>query len=81
LLSSVFQLIVLIHVIVLNIKIKTAKLVKFHVTSGAYEQRILQQGRGLATKNQVIVSRKKKNKIKSGQGSQREARYPDGLVD
>jgi hypothetical protein len=29
--SSVFQLIVLIHVIVLNIKIKIVKLVKFHV--------------------------------------------------
>jgi hypothetical protein len=34
LLSSVFQLIVLIHVIVLNIKRKIVKLVKFHVTSG-----------------------------------------------
>jgi hypothetical protein len=33
LLSSVFQLIVLIHVIVLNIKIKVVKLVKFHVIS------------------------------------------------
>jgi hypothetical protein len=33
-LSSVFQLIVLIHVIVLNIKIIIVKLVKFHVTSG-----------------------------------------------
>jgi hypothetical protein len=32
LLSTVFQLIILIHVIVLNIKI--VKLVKFHVTSG-----------------------------------------------
>jgi hypothetical protein len=32
--SSVFKLIVLIHVIVLNIKIKIVKLVKFHVTSG-----------------------------------------------
>jgi hypothetical protein len=31
---SVFQLIVLTHVIVLNIKIKTVKSVKFHVTSG-----------------------------------------------
>jgi hypothetical protein len=29
----------------------------------------------------VIVKRKKKSKIKSGQGSQREARYPDLLVD
>jgi hypothetical protein len=34
LLSSVFQLIVLIHVTVLNIKIKIVKLVKFHVISG-----------------------------------------------
>jgi hypothetical protein len=33
LLSSVFQLIVLIHVILLNIKIKIVKLVKFHFTS------------------------------------------------
>jgi hypothetical protein len=32
--SLVFQLIVLIHVIVLNVKIKIVKLVKFHVTSG-----------------------------------------------
>jgi hypothetical protein len=32
-------------------------------------------------KNNVIVRRKKKSKIKSGQGSQREARYPDLLVD
>jgi hypothetical protein len=31
--------------------------------------------------NQVIVSRKKKNKIESGQGSHREARYPDELAD
>jgi hypothetical protein len=29
-----FQLIVLIHVTILNIKIKIVKLVKFHVTSG-----------------------------------------------
>jgi hypothetical protein len=34
LLSSVFQLIVLIHVIKLNIKIKIVKSVKFHVISG-----------------------------------------------
>jgi hypothetical protein len=33
-LPSVFQLIVLIHVIVLNIKIKIVKSVKFHVISG-----------------------------------------------
>jgi hypothetical protein len=33
-LSSVFQLIVLIHVIVINIKTNIVKLVKFHVTSG-----------------------------------------------
>jgi hypothetical protein len=39
-----------------------------------------QRGR-LRKNNQVIVSRKKKSKIKSGQGSQREARYPDKLVD
>jgi hypothetical protein len=39
-----------------------------------------QRGR-LRKKNQVFVSRKKKIKIKSGQGSQREARYPDELVD
>jgi hypothetical protein len=32
--SLIFQLIVLIHVIVLNIKIKMVKLIKFHVTSG-----------------------------------------------
>jgi hypothetical protein len=32
--SSVFQLIVLIYVIVLNIKTKIVKLVKFHVISG-----------------------------------------------
>jgi hypothetical protein len=32
--SSVFQLIVLINVIILNIKINIVKLVKFHVTSG-----------------------------------------------
>jgi hypothetical protein len=32
--SSAFQLIVIIHVIVLNIKIKIVKLVKFKVTSG-----------------------------------------------
>jgi hypothetical protein len=31
--------------------------------------------------NNVIVKRKKKSKIKSGHGSQREARYPDLLVD
>jgi hypothetical protein len=31
--------------------------------------------------NDVIVKRKKKSKIKSGQGSQRDARYPDVLVD
>jgi hypothetical protein len=29
----------------------------------------------------IIVKRKKKSKIKSGQGSQREARYPDVLVN
>jgi hypothetical protein len=39
-----------------------------------------QRGR-LRKKNKVIVSRRKKSKIKSGQGSQREARYPDELVD
>jgi hypothetical protein len=39
-----------------------------------------QRGR-LRKKNQAFVSRKKKSKIKSGQGSQREARYPDELVD
>jgi hypothetical protein len=33
-LSSVFQLVVLLHVIVLNIKIKIVKSVKFHVISG-----------------------------------------------
>jgi hypothetical protein len=33
-LSSVFQLVILIHVIILNIKIKIVKLVKFHVISG-----------------------------------------------
>jgi hypothetical protein len=33
-LSSGFQLILLIHVIVLNVKIKIAKSVKFYVTSG-----------------------------------------------
>jgi hypothetical protein len=32
--SSVLQLVVLIHVIKLNIKIKIVKSVKFHVTSG-----------------------------------------------
>jgi hypothetical protein len=32
--SLVFQLIVLIHVIILNIKIKIVRLVKFHVNSG-----------------------------------------------
>jgi hypothetical protein len=32
--SSVFQLVVLIHVIILNIKIKIVKVVKFHVISG-----------------------------------------------
>jgi hypothetical protein len=31
---TVFQLIVLIHVIVLHIKIQIVKLVKFHVTGG-----------------------------------------------
>jgi hypothetical protein len=36
-----------------------------------------QRGR-LRKKNQVIVRQKKKSKIKSGQGSQKEARYPDG---
>jgi hypothetical protein len=39
-----------------------------------------QRGR-LRKKNKVIVRRKKKSKIKSGQGSQKEARYPDELVD
>jgi hypothetical protein len=39
-----------------------------------------QRGR-LRKKNQVFVSRKKKSKIKFGQGSQKEARYPDELVD
>jgi hypothetical protein len=39
-----------------------------------------QRGR-LRKNNQVFVSRKKKSKIKCGQGSQREARYPDELVD
>jgi hypothetical protein len=34
LLSSVLQLVVLIHVIKLNIKIKMVKSVKFHVISG-----------------------------------------------
>jgi hypothetical protein len=34
LLSSVFQLVVLIHVIKLNINIKIVKSVKFHVISG-----------------------------------------------
>jgi hypothetical protein len=38
-----------------------------------------QRGR-LRKKIQVIVSRRKKSKIKSGQGPQREARYPDELV-
>jgi hypothetical protein len=33
-LSSVLQLVVLIHVIKLNIKIKIVKSAKFHVTSG-----------------------------------------------
>jgi hypothetical protein len=33
-LSSVLQLVVLIHVIRLNIKIKIVKSVKFHATSG-----------------------------------------------
>jgi hypothetical protein len=32
-------------------------------------------------KNKVIVRRRKKSKIKCGQGSQREARYPDELVE
>jgi hypothetical protein len=35
----------------------------------------------LRKNNQVIVSRKKKNKIQSGQGSHRVARYPDELAD
>jgi hypothetical protein len=39
-----------------------------------------QRGR-LRKENQVFVSRKKKSKIKSVQGSQREAPHPDGLVD
>jgi hypothetical protein len=38
--------------------------------------------RGLLRKNnKVIVKRKKKRKIKSGHGAQREARYRDELVD
>jgi hypothetical protein len=41
-----------------------------------YEGFSRQRGR-LRKKNKVIVRRKKKSKIKSGQGSQREARYPD----
>jgi hypothetical protein len=32
-------------------------------------------------KNNLIVRRKKKSKIKSGQGSQKEVRYPDLLID
>jgi hypothetical protein len=39
-----------------------------------------QRGR-LRKKNKVIVRRKKKSKIKCGKGPQREARYPDELVD
>jgi hypothetical protein len=39
-----------------------------------------QRGR-LRKKNQVFVRRKKKSKIKSGQRSQRETRYPDELVN
>jgi hypothetical protein len=41
LLSLVFQLVVLIHVIVLNIKkIEIVKLVKFHVTNGVVSYKI-----------------------------------------
>jgi hypothetical protein len=32
-------------------------------------------------RKKVFVRRRKKSKIKSGQGSQREVRYPDELVD
>jgi hypothetical protein len=39
------------------------------------------QRRRLTKKNKVIVRRKKKSKIKSGQGSQREAQYQDELVE
>jgi hypothetical protein len=40
--SSVFELVVLIHVIVLNsIKIKIVKLVKFHVISGVVSYKIV----------------------------------------
>jgi hypothetical protein len=42
---------------------------------------VIRQRRRLWKKNKVIVRRRKKSKIKSGQGSQREARYPDELVD
>jgi hypothetical protein len=33
-LSSVFQLVVIIHVIILNIKNKNCKIIKFHVING-----------------------------------------------
>jgi hypothetical protein len=39
-----------------------------------------QRGR-LTEKNKYLSAEKKKSKIKSGQGSQREARYPDELDD
>jgi hypothetical protein len=39
------------------------------------------QRRRLRKENKVIVRRRKNSKINSGQGFQREARYPDELVD
>jgi hypothetical protein len=46
LLSSVFQLIILIHVIILNMKIKIVKLVKFLVTSGVITKLFLPVRKG-----------------------------------
>jgi hypothetical protein len=43
--SSVFQFVVLIHVIILNIKIKIVKLVIFHAVSG-----VVSYGSGLIHK-------------------------------
>jgi hypothetical protein len=47
--SSVLQLVVLIHVIKLNIKIKIVKPAKFHVTSGVVSYKNVKISRGVNT--------------------------------